>query len=407
MSGFAEIPSSVTTPDAVETRIGTLQFADKIPDADTCEKVFDHLDPTRAVNAYLAGLQGVSVRALRRGFLDAGAADNTVLLHSGLMDGASLFLTGNADTVYFLSFLDLTDGPVTVQVPPGCLGTINDMWFRWVIDFGLPGPDRGVGATFVLLSPGYDGPEPEGGLFVGRCSTWQAMVLGRAFLEGGDPAPTIARIKETLRIAPYTPGGYGTRIGSFLQCKAPLAPITPADPPAFTEGTGLVINTLPPNDYSFYELLNTLVQEQPAGSGGLEAGGAFREIGIAKGHEFNPDTRMRGLLEEAVAIGTASARTVGLRARQREGFAYYADSAWFNPRSSSGATTGRPRPRRSLQRGSSSMTPPPAGRFRLGMTAHPVPSPRDRRGDPESGSRTSATAPSRWRSSRRRRERKL
>ena len=27
--------------------------------------------------------------------------------------------------------------------PSGILGTIDDMWFRWVTDLGLPGPDRG------------------------------------------------------------------------------------------------------------------------------------------------------------------------------------------------------------------------------------------------------------------------
>ncbi|MCT9011918.1 DUF1254 domain-containing protein, partial [Streptomyces rhizosphaerihabitans] len=101
MSGFAKIPSSVTTPDAVETSIGALRFADGIPDEATCERVYAHLDLTHGVDAYLAGLPGVSVRALRQGFLDAGVADNTVLLYSGLMDSTSLFLTGNADTVYF------------------------------------------------------------------------------------------------------------------------------------------------------------------------------------------------------------------------------------------------------------------------------------------------------------------
>jgi hypothetical protein len=25
------------------------------------------------------------------------------------------------------------------------LGTFDDMWFHWIIDFGLPGPDRGEG----------------------------------------------------------------------------------------------------------------------------------------------------------------------------------------------------------------------------------------------------------------------
>lgn len=99
------MPSSVLTPDVVETRIGALRFADGIPDEDTCDRLFDNLELTHGVGAYLAGLPGVSARAIRQGFLDAGVADNTVLLYSGLMDSASLFLTGNADTVYFWSFL--------------------------------------------------------------------------------------------------------------------------------------------------------------------------------------------------------------------------------------------------------------------------------------------------------------
>ncbi|MEU9140274.1 hypothetical protein AB0D33_30695 [Streptomyces sp. NPDC048404] len=99
----------------------------------------------------------------------------------------------------------------------------------------------------------------------------------------------------------------------------------------FVEGTGLAINTLPPNDFSFYELLDALVQEESAAAPDPEAGGAFRAIGIAKGTKFSPDTRMRALREEAVALGNATARTLGLRFRDQEGFAYYEGSAWYNP----------------------------------------------------------------------------
>jgi hypothetical protein len=37
------IPPSVSTPDKVETRIGTLNFKDGAPDAATSAKVYDHL----------------------------------------------------------------------------------------------------------------------------------------------------------------------------------------------------------------------------------------------------------------------------------------------------------------------------------------------------------------------------
>ena len=41
---------------------------------------------------------------------------------------------------------------------------------------------------------------------------------------------------------------------------------------------------------------------------------------------------MRRILDEAVAAGNATARTIALRPRVEEGFHYYADSAtWFNP----------------------------------------------------------------------------
>ena len=60
---------------------------------------------------------------------------------------------------------------MVLETPPKALGTLDDIWWRWVIDFGLPGPDRGEGGKYLLLPPGYDGPLPEGGFFVARSRT--------------------------------------------------------------------------------------------------------------------------------------------------------------------------------------------------------------------------------------------
>ncbi len=67
-------------------------------------------------------IQGVSTYAVREGFLGAGIEDGDVLIFSELMDSRSLFLTANADTVYFLGFLDLSDGPLVLGDPLGHLG---------------------------------------------------------------------------------------------------------------------------------------------------------------------------------------------------------------------------------------------------------------------------------------------
>ena len=103
--------------------------------------------------------------------LDVGVKDNEIGLFSELMDAKSLFLTANADTIYFVGFIDLSKGPMVFETPPKALGVLDDMWWRWVTDFGLPGPDRGEGGKYLLLPPGYDGPLPEGGYFVSRSRT--------------------------------------------------------------------------------------------------------------------------------------------------------------------------------------------------------------------------------------------
>jgi hypothetical protein len=218
-------------------------------------------------------------------------------------------------------------------VPPQSLGIFDDMWFRWISDFGLAGPDRGQGGKYLLLPPGYRGSLPEGGFFVARSRTNSVGLIARAFLENNDPAPAVARIKSTLKIYPYVAGGYGSSIGNFLRGKGPLGQLSEPATPRFVEGTGLAMNTVPPNDVSFFKMLNTLVQQEPADALDPELAGQFAAIGIVKGNSFEPDDRLRNLLATAAIIGNAASRTVGIRARASEGFAYYPDtkSFWSNP----------------------------------------------------------------------------
>jgi hypothetical protein len=44
MKMTTDIPPSITTPNKLETRIGTLNFFDGFPDKATVEKVYDNLD---------------------------------------------------------------------------------------------------------------------------------------------------------------------------------------------------------------------------------------------------------------------------------------------------------------------------------------------------------------------------
>ena len=167
----------------------------------------DTLDFTRALNVFNNSFRGASAYAIGKGFQSIGAEDNTVVIFSELMDAKSLFLTANADTVYYMAVVNLTKGPMVVEQPPKGLGTFNDMWFSWIIDIGFPGPDRGEGGKYLLVPPGYDGPLPEGGFFVARSKTNRVLYAVRAFLVNNDPKPTVENIKKNLKIYPYTPGG--------------------------------------------------------------------------------------------------------------------------------------------------------------------------------------------------------
>ena len=323
------IPPSLLTPDKVQTSIGMLEFKDGAPTVATAEKIRDTLDFTRALNVYNNSFRGASAYAIGKGFQSIGAEDNTIVIFQELMDAKSLFLTANADTVYFVGVLNLSKGPLVVDQPPGSLGTFNDMWFSWIIDGGFPGPDRGEGGKYLLVPPGYSGPLPEGGFFVARSKTNRVLYAFRAFLTNNDPKPTVENIKKTLKIYPYTPGGYGTSIGTALEGKVRLGRNPPIPATKFVEATGKAFNTIPPSDYGFFEMINENVQQEPATSYDVELAGQLAAIGIVKGKPFKPDARMKKILTDAAAVGNAAGRMLNWRyAVSHPDWAYYPGSKW-------------------------------------------------------------------------------
>jgi len=324
------VPPSIVTPDRVETRIGTLDFQDGQPSQATLEKVYDHLDFQHALRAFGDTLQGVSIHAIRKGMQEVGVKDNEVIVFSKLMDSKSLFLTANADTIYIIGGFDLTKGPMVIEVPPQVLGTVQDAWFRWVIDVGLPGPDRGEGGKYLIVPPDYEGDLPEGEFNVAHSRTNHGVWFARAFLENGhDPTPVVERIKKFTKVYPYHPGGLGTPIADYLEGRSPLGRIELPPPTVFHEGSEKVMNTIPPNDWTFYEMLNEVVQQEPATSLDPELMGPIAAIGIVKGKKFAPDARMKKILTEALAVANASSRSLFMNPRDRSWY-YYPDANWQN-----------------------------------------------------------------------------
>ena len=150
----AAVPDSIRTPDSVQTTtLGTLQFFDGMPSADTVAKTYDYLDVARAAQTFLAGVPAASAYSALEGFKAAGMQPCDLGIAEDRLDARSLFLTPNTTTVYGMVEIDVKDGPVIVDIPAGVLGPVADIFFRYVVDFGPVGPDKGKGGEVRLRAP--------------------------------------------------------------------------------------------------------------------------------------------------------------------------------------------------------------------------------------------------------------
>jgi len=302
-----DIPPAITTPDSAETRLGTLRFRDGFPDDATVQKVYDNLDFQRGMQAFLTAMPAASLSAMRKGIRSFGPDNQTVIIFTTLMDARSLFLTPNTENIYVSAWIDLKNGPIVIESPPNTLGIVDDFWFRYVTDLGNAGPDKGKGGRFLFMPPGYNGPVPDG-YHVYRSQTFGNWFVTRGFQVNGDPKPGADNIKGHLRIYPLAQA---------------------ANPPEtnFVDVSGKAFNTIHAMDFAYFDEVNQVVQEEPNTASDPETLGLLAAIGIEHGKPFAPDERMKRILTEAAAVGSATVRAIAYRPRDPEAFPY-PDSAW-------------------------------------------------------------------------------
>lgn len=300
MKMTAEVPPGIAVPDELETRIGTLTFKDGFPTPETTQMIYDQLDFQRAIEAAFMVSPAASLAAFREANRIAGP-DNTSGILWERMDSKVLLLTPNTTVIYLFTWLELSDGPVVVNLPAGSLGLVNDFWFRYVADLGQAGPDRGEGGAYLFLPPGYEDQVPDGYNVV------QSPTFGNWFLlRHGD----IDLVKQMT-----------------------VYPLSKADAPPdyqFVDSEMQEINTVHTVDFKFWEEVNSIVQEEPSASQSPEILGLLASIGIKKGEPFEPDERMRGILEDAIKVAGAGFRVVLYDSRDPEA-QVFPNSGWEHP----------------------------------------------------------------------------
>jgi hypothetical protein len=86
----------------------------------------------------------------------------------------------------------------------GATAPVDDADFRWVIDVGLTGPDKGAGGDYLFVPPGYDGTLPATGYYVAKPRTNRLVIFYRAFVEKGDVAAAVTGVKAKAAVFPLS-----------------------------------------------------------------------------------------------------------------------------------------------------------------------------------------------------------
>lgn len=216
------------------------------------------------------------------------------------------YLTGNDVTVYAVASIDLKrDGPTVVDIPAGIFGNANDANFKYLTDFGPTGADKGKGGKYLFLPPGYKGDIPEG-YFVFHAPSYRIWTMMRGFGEVGNGDQAVQWFKDRLKVYPLETG---PRAHAAVN----------------TSRRGA--NTLPPEDGSYYEVLNEIIQYEPTELFDTELLGRLATLGIEKGKPFNPDARLEAIFDQAAKQGVAMARAIVYASRDPE-IRYWEGKHW-------------------------------------------------------------------------------
>jgi hypothetical protein len=264
----------------------------------------------RAVEAAIWGMPLVNFDAMRQAyFRDAGAKFNDIIYWSKPSDWKNQTTTPNHSTNYVMFFMNLTDGPVVVDIPAAqeeaLYGTLINAWTEPLLNVGNTGLDQGKGAKYVMLPPDYKATPPTGYIPV-QSSTYNGYSLLRVITKPHNDEDLAKGITYLKRVKIY-----------------PLA--AAASPPAnkFIDVADKNYKGLPVFDETFYISLARMVAEEPVLERDQAIVGQLRSLEIGKGLTFKSDAARTAILTRAIEEAHVF---------MMEGFATTGDVVWEGQR---------------------------------------------------------------------------
>lgn len=260
-------------------------FHQGFPQADAARQALADADLQRAVVAYRFWYPTVSAEAIFEGNRSVGIQDGEAM---GIAAAGprQVGFTLNSDTPYGSGVLELSRGPMVIELPPGpYIGLVDDHHQGWVLDMGLPGPDGGAGGRHLVLPPGFAGDVPPG-YHVARSKSFKALLAVRALPVGGDQQ----RALDALRAIKVYP---------FAGAAQPR-------PLQVVETSALAMDSSPlrwEDKLEFWMVLHKVLDAEPQLPEYLPMYSLLAGLGIAKGRPFRPDARMQDILARAARMG--------------------------------------------------------------------------------------------------------
>lgn len=254
----------------------------------------------RAVEAMIWGMPAVNADLMVQEMLaKTKARQNDILFWSRPGDWKNQTLTPNPDSIYFMCFWNLKDGPIVIEVPPAVggsfAGNIVDAWQMPLEDVGPDGADQGKGGKYAILPPGYKGSVPQGYIVL-HSDTYTGFALLRSNLAShGD-----ADIAKSV--------AYGKRARVYRLAQAANPP-----PTNFVDAADSMFDSTIRFDASFYRNLDRIVQTEPWLQRDRAMIDPLKTLGIEKGKPYQPKS------EEALNAAANEAHVI-MERRYDEGF---------------------------------------------------------------------------------------
>jgi hypothetical protein len=200
----------------------------------------------------------------------------------------------NADTLYSIAWLDLTEPQVFSHPDMGSRFYLFEMTDLWMTDFNSPGIRTAAGnaATYLITGPSWTGTVPNGMQQI-KAATRNIVILGRIYADGTDNDYTaVHALQAQLSIVPLS------AFGKPFTYKAP--PVNPKPGFSMTDKPQTVILGMPTAAY-FNLMAKLMGDAAPPAPGDTPTLARMARLGLVPGQPFDA-TKLDPAVQQALKM---------------------------------------------------------------------------------------------------------